>query len=263
MFKRKAIKSDKRIEGTCIDIDMESVHEMFIERINRTVRDVDAPTIPSSDVHIDHVKLWTENECRKWLPCLKLDETSRVLEMGFGTGRMTKYLTPLCGHYTGIECVDEFVKIAQARTDIHLDNAVLLKGYFHDLATHRLKLPCQTYNRFVIAAGVFTYINDEEAREDIKALVPLLSEQEDCIIYISEPIAVENRLTLNKFYSEEMKQEYSAIYRTENQYLKLFIPLLEAGFIIKVSEEFFEKDIKGRKETRQWVFILERRGANS
>ena len=250
--------NEKRIEGTHVDIDMSSVHDMFTERASRTVRDVDAPTIPSSDVHLDHVRLWTENERDRWLPCLKLDASSRVLEVGFGTGRMTKYLTQCCGQYTGIECVEEFVKIARERTDIRRDNAVLLNGWFCDLAAHRLELPCRSYNRFVIAAGVFMYINDEEALDDVRALTTLLDEREDCIVYISEPIAMETRLTLNKFFSGEMKQEYSAIYRTETEYMELFRPLLEAGFRVKVSEEFFETDIKGRRETRQWVFILER-----
>lgn len=250
--------NERRIEGAHIDIDMDSVHDMFTDRVSRTVRDVDAPTIPSSDVHLDHVRLWTENECERWLPCLMLDASSRVLEIGFGTGRMTRYLTPLCGQYTGIECVKEFVKIALEREDIQHDNAVLLNGYFNDLVTQRLSLPCQTYNRFVIAAGVFMYINDDEAQEDVKALAALLDEHEVSIIYISEPVATERRLTLNKFYSEEMKQVYSAIYRTEAEYMHLFEPLFEAGFKVKVSQEFFETDIKGRKETQQWVFILER-----
>jgi len=233
---------------------------MFSQRADRIQRDVDAPTIPSSDVHLEHVAQWTEQECTKWLPLMKLDESSRVLEMGFGTGRMTKHITRLCGHYTGIECVDEFVRIARDRQDIRHDHAVMMKGYFNDLAKGRLTLPCKTYNRFIITAGVFTYINDAEATEDIEALTRLLDEHEECVIYISEPIAVSERLTLNKFYSVEMNQVYSAIYRTEQEYMELFQPLTDAGFKVTVSQDFFDNDIKGRKETKQWVFILTREG---
>lgn len=49
---------------------------------------------------------------------------------------------------------------------------------------------------------------------------------ETCIIYISEPIALEERLTLNKFYLDNLDSEYSAIYRTISEYNKIFKPLL-------------------------------------
>lgn len=100
------------------------------------------------------------------------------------------------------------------------------------------------------------YINDDVVCECITNLIPLL--QDSCIIYISEPIAIEERLTLKSFYSENMKDYYSAIYRTESDYEKIFEPLLKEGFKIKVSEPFFKDDIKKQKETKQWIFILER-----
>lgn len=99
------------------------------------------------------------------------------------------------------------------------------------------------------------YMNDETVRVCIDDMVKMLDEKS--IIYISEPIAMEERLTLNSFYSEQIDNNYSAIYRTEEEYKRLFKPLFERGYTLKVSELFFEEDIKKQKETQQWIFIME------
>ena len=100
------------------------------------------------------------------------------------------------------------------------------------------------------------YTNDKELKEDMKKLVGLFDE--NCIVYISEPIAIKERLTLNKFYSDNLESEYSAIYRTLDEYNEILEPLYKSGFKLKVNEEFFYDDIKLQKETRQWIFVLER-----
>ena len=82
--------------------------------------------------------------------------------------------------------------------------------------------------------------------------------QEKALLYLSEPIAREERLTLKQFYSDAMAEEYSAIYRTDQEYQKLFEVFYQRGFQLKVSEPLFDVDIKGRKETVQWVYVLER-----
>lgn len=60
------------------------------------------------------------------------------------------------------------------------------------------------------------YMNDEVVQRCMAEMERFLAEK--CIIYISEPVALEERLTLKSFYSEQMSHDYSAIYRTEEQY---------------------------------------------
>ena len=100
------------------------------------------------------------------------------------------------------------------------------------------------------------YINDDILKKCLAKLPALLAPS--AILYISEPIAMEKRLTLNRFYSEELVAEYSAIYRTREEYDGLFAPLYAEGFQIVRSEEFFAEDIKQRQETKQWLFLLKR-----
>ena len=100
------------------------------------------------------------------------------------------------------------------------------------------------------------YMNDCTLKECMAHLADML--QESRVMYISEPVAVEERLTLNAFYSETIQDNYSAIYRTVDEYRELFSPFLNQGFALEVCQEFFENDIKKMKETKQWIFILKR-----
>lgn len=112
------------------------------------------------------------------------------------------------------------------------------------------------FNRFFISGGVFMYMNDDTVRYCMERMNSMFENK--CKLYISEPIALQERLTLDNFYSDTIESNYSAIYRTEQDYKDMFMPLLQAGFKCIVSQEMFQDDFKKQKETKQWIFILER-----
>ncbi len=250
-----------RITGKKEDIDMTAVQDLYAERAHsRAGVNVDAPVVLASDTDPKHIQEWNDYEVEHWLPLLALDEYSRVLELGFGTGRIAKYIIERAGAYVGIDYVADFVDTVKKRDDIHPSygiDPVFLHGSFADLVEGRIDLPENKYNRFVISGGVLMYINDDEVKHNLEKLPELLTE--DAIIYISEPIAITERLTLNRFFSDSMQAEYSAIYRTEAEYKEFFRPFTDRGWEIAVSEEFFAEDIKGQKETRQWMFLMRKR----
>lgn len=250
---------ETRISTTITDINMNDVHDLYASRaVNKVGIDVDAPVVLCSDKDPEHIGYWNSYECENMLPLLKLNKESNVLELGFGTGRVAKFIVPEVNSYVGVDYVEEFVESVKKREDIvsTSEEPVFLHGSFEDLVNERIKLPRKKFNRFVISGGVFMYINDDSLRECIKKLVDFFAER--CVIYISEPIAIAERLTLNKFFSENMNADYSAIYRTDKEYQELFKPFYEAGFKSTFNREFFEEDIKGQKETRQWMYVFER-----
>ena len=247
----------KRIYAEKINIDCNSIKEFYKERaINKVKVDIDSPVVLCGDKNKDNIKEWTDFEVENRLKFLKLDNKCNILEVGCGTGRISKYLIKDCNKYLGIDYVKELVDIAKNREDI-LKNEniefinVSLEEFLNEKDTIIKK---QKFNRFVISGGVFTYINDTEVKVYFEKLKELLDTE--CIVYISEPIANEERLTLNKFYSDNLESEYSAIYRTVDEYEDLFKVFYEAGFKSEVSEEFFYNDIKAQKETKQWLFVL-------
>lgn len=250
-------KEMTRVYGKSMEIDTGSVHKLYAERAVKKRVHVDAPTVLSSDTSIENIEKWTSEELERWFPMFELNKECRILEIGFGTGRMTKYITPIAKKYVGIDYVDEFRDLVLKREDIIKNqNVEFLTTSLQDFLERNADNDTMEFNRIFLSGGVFVYINDEEAKECISKLCDILAE--DCLIYISEPIALQERLTLNSFYSDNIQAAYSAIYRTEKQYLDLFQPLFDKGFELKISQEFFRNDIKKMKETKQWIFIIDR-----
>lgn len=250
---------ETRVFGEKQDIDQNEVRRLYESRMDKVQRHVDAPVVLSSDVNPDYADIWTKRELDTWFPLFELDANSKVFELGFGTGRMTKYITPVAEEYVGIDFVEEFVGLAKSRADIvKKENTRFYCASFSDFLNNSAQLSLPKFNRFFLSGGVFMYMNDGEIQSCMEKLLPLL--ERSCLVYISEPIAMEERLTLNAFYSENLKDNYSAIYRTQAEYKQLFEPLLKSGFACTISELFFEEkeDIKKQKETRQWIFVLKR-----
>lgn len=248
-----------RVNGEKITVDMESIHDFYAKRAaEKGDIDVDAPVVLCGDKAPEKIAAWTDYEVKERLPLLALTKDSRVLEVAFGTGRITKYVLQTASHYVGMDVVESFVDLVKKRQDIQQTaDTHFFHGSFEDLTEGRLPLPVgMKFDRFLISGGVFVHINDEILKECLNKLPAFFGPK--AILYISEPVAIEKRLTLNKFYSEELAANYSAIYRTPQEYDALFAPLYEAGFHMEKSEEFFAEDIKHRKETRQWLFLLKR-----
>ena len=249
---------ETRIYGKNVDIDSNAVKNLYSARSEKNGdRPVDAPTVLSSDTNIENIELWTKEELERWFPQFALDNESIVLEIGFGTGRMTRYITPKAGEYVGIDYVKEFVDTVKKREDIvKKENTVFLHMPLEQFAAENHSRYSKRFNRLFLSGGVFMYMNDCTLKECMAHLADML--QESCVMYISEPVAIEERLTLNSFYSETIQDNYSAIYRTVDEYRELFSPFLNQGFALDVCQEFFENDIKKMKETKQWIFILKR-----
>ena len=67
-------------------------------------------------------------------------------------------------------------------------------------------------------------------------------------------------MTFNDFYSEELRDDYNAIYRTRDELLEIFEDtLFENGFSVEQEGYLFEEpELNNRKETSQYYFILKR-----
>jgi len=250
--------SKTRIYGKNIEIDSSAVKKLYNDRSERNgSRPVDAPTVLCSDTNINNIEEWTKEELDRWFPLFRLDEESVVLEIGFGTGRMSKYITPVAKEYIGIDYAENFWNTVQNRSDIiKKENTQFLNMSLEQFLEAYQDTYCEKFNRIFLSGGVFMYINDHVVQKCITQLLKMVQKQ--CVIYLSEPVAIERRLTLNSFYSEAIHDNYSAIYRTVAEYRELFLPFLKQGFVLQLCQEFFENDFKKMKETKQWLFIMER-----
>lgn len=250
---------EKRILEKKVCIDQESIKDFYARRaVEKSKEDIDLPVVLCADKALEKVAEWNQYELKERFPLFQLNSKSVVLELGFGTGRISKYITPTAHQYVGIDYVKEFVELIKMREDVKKSgNTFFLHASLQDFIEKKVSNPItDKFNRFMISGGVLMYMNDTILKHCIVRLEEFFDEH--CVIYISEPIALTKRLTLDKFYSDSLESQYSAIYRTVEEYNDLFVPLYQKGFKLKLQEEFFKEDLKEQKETRQWIFILER-----
>lgn len=99
------------------------------------------------------------------------------------------------------------------------------------------------------------YINDEELSSCFEKLLEIVDKK--AMIYISGSVAIDERLTLERFYAENLKSEYSVIYRTIDEYKCIFKKLLDNGFKIMESKSFLN-EMNQYSETERHYFILYR-----
>src|SRR5437870_5992503 len=102
-----------------------------------------------------------------------------------------------------------------------------------------------------------TYLNDGDCRQMLAHVGDLAAEAAQ--VYIREPMAISDRLTLKGHFSPELAAEYHAIYRTRAEYLEMLAaPLLDRGFAICEDAELLGGELRNRKETHQRILLLER-----
>ena len=102
------------------------------------------------------------------------------------------------------------------------------------------------------------YLNDEEVKETFRQIEHLCEQKS--LICIREPIGVTERLTLKDFYSEELDDDYSAIYRTRDEIKQIIDDVLvQKGFkILQEGFLFSEERLNNRKETEQYYYLIGR-----
>lgn len=219
-----------RLYGEKESIDCEKVKDFFDNRASKEVENILSITMyQDSDVvekrHKDESKIVLE----------KLDVTNKkILEIGCGIGRWAEVFEDKCDSYLGIDYSKNLIEIANKTYDY--DNCYFQEMSATDLKIDELKLSPPF--DIILIIGVLIYLNDE----DIKQMMEEINKvsDENTIVYVRETISyMDTRLTLKDFYSEDLDEEYNAIYRTENELLEYFNCLKNKNEIIssKIHDE--------------------------
>jgi hypothetical protein len=110
----------------------------------------------------------------------------------------------------------------------------------------------------ILISGLLIYLNDEDIENLLLEIIKL--KKPFCKIYIREPISILNEtFSLINHYSDELKTQYNAIYRTERELLSLLSPLYDDGFQPIQSDWMYrDPELNNRTETRQKYFYFKR-----
>ena len=245
-----------RLKGDKIDISYNETQQFFNKRALKYNTDNPYSVTMYQDNNPELVKSRNRAETDKLLPLLKLDNASKVLDVACGIGRWSDAIITEIKEYCGIDFSEDLIKIAIDRNKNNANRKFLI-GAANNVENTLKVSGCGKYNR-ILLIGILIYLNDEEVRETF-CQIERLSEQKS-LICIREPIGVAERLTLKEFYSEELDDNYSAIYRTRDEIKQIIDDvLIKKGFqILREGFLFSEERLNNRKETEQYYYLIGR-----
>lgn len=245
---------EKRVYQKKIDVRPENIQSFYDKRA-RTVADREEAytTVLLGDQNPQYARQWDAYEKSFILSKLRLDETKNVLDIGCGMGRWTKTVAPLCNQYYGLDFSEDMVRLAKEHfSQPPYDRCTFLHASL-DEALQFGTLPEKFFDA-VIIAGVSMYINDALLQFCYEHLPHVL--RKGAILYIEESVAVKERLTLNHIWSEGLKDDYDAIYRTREEYQEIMTPLRQSCRVLE--DDYMDAlDKKEFSETSHWYTILE------
>lgn len=242
-----------RIKGEKQNIDYNNTREFFKRRSQKYNADNPYSVTMYQDNNADLVRKRNQYETEKLIGLLDLDCSCNVLDLACGVGRWADATKDKVGSYIGIDFSKELIEIAQKRNTSA--NVIFLTGSMTEIDT--VLDEKQKFNR-VLVVGALMYLNDDDVLTTMEQVEKHC--EPNTVICIRESIGIKNRLTLMDFYSEELDDNYNAIYRTRDELIHLITPsLLAKGFSI-LQEGFLFDDVKlnNRTETTQYYYILKR-----
>lgn len=244
-----------RVSGEIIEIDYDHTRGFFERRSERFDGDNPYAVTMYQNNNRKLVESRNKKEVEKLLPMIQLDSESRVLDIACGIGRWADAIECDIDEYCGIDFSPKLIQIARERN--RKDNFHFFDG---DIGAITQILSDSAMDKFdrVLLMGILVYLNDRDIQDLFDEVEPNLKEH--TIICIREPIAVEHRLTLKDFFSEDLEDYYNAIYRTRDELQVIFgDSLVKQGFTLVADGVLFdEQDLNNRKETIQYYFTFER-----
>jgi SAM-dependent methyltransferase len=246
-----------RVHGDVIDIDYASTLAFFEGRAD-AARESDAlTTVLYQDAHPEVAEARHAFEIERVSPFLGLERFPGVLDVGCGNGRWARALSGQVRSYLGVDFSPSLLE--QARDSVASQADAERYRFQARSATDLLARPLDHDPPFdlVVNAGVLIYLNDVDVAQVIAAYAALTGP--GSVVYVREPVAVEERLTLAAFASEELQADYSAVYRPASHYRALLEREFAPGGFELVVDEPFVSELGNRSETTQHYFVLHRR----
>ena len=233
-----------RLYGENKDIDPDEVKNFFADRANRDLES-DLSIVLFQDKenseqrHIEEKKLFNQH----------IDVSGKkVLEVGCGIGRWTEALHDKCESFLGIDYTEDLIEIAKKSYDF--DNCKFQVMSATDIDADELLI--EPPFDVIIFSGVLMYINDDDIKLVFEQLNRICVENKK--LFIMEPVSrMCERLTLKDFYSEGLESDYSAIYRTEEEYMQLFEGL---NYNKIFADDIFD-DLSDHSETHYKYYVIE------
>ena len=207
---------------------------------------LDFNSIANLEEDPQNLALKIQLETTKVVEYMQSVEGRTILDLGAGVGQWAfRFVERGASRVVAVEYSKELVdlgrKEARVRNVSNLDFVVsAAEDYISDAQFD-----------VVFISGLFVYMNDDQAEK----LAARLSTHcnKNTILLLRDGTALENRYIIDNRLSEHLKTQYSALYRTANEYQNLFE---QAGFKLQKHENMFDEECPLNKypETRLRIY---------
>lgn len=244
-----------RIKEQVTDIDYKETKKFFTKRAEKYQENNPYSVTMYQDNHPELVKERNRVEIEKLSPKLQLSKKSRILDIACGIGRWADAVAVEIEEYCGIDFSGELIAIANKRNK--KINFSFYEGAISEIDKVLRENGKGKYNT-VLMVGILMYLNDNDLLQTLRAVEKAC--EENAVLCIREPVGIAERLTLKDFYSEELQDNYNAIYRTREELTALFDKaFFKKGFCVAEEGFLFDEDmLNNRKETAQYYYLIER-----
>jgi len=250
---------ETRIYGTAVSVNEERIQAFWEQRAGMYGEKGDSTVALCGEQFSDAVEKQNAFTRDVLIPQLDITDHSRILDVGCGVGRLARMLLPTCGSYYGVDLSQGMVDTARQICEKMKSDGCKADHKIEQLSLSDAlqKTPDYYGGVFdcVCFCGVCMYVNDEILQKSFRNIPTLLGSHG--AVLFQEPVGRGARLTLNDFYSGALDTLYNAIYRTPEEYLSFYQPLLDAGFSIERQGEFPSLG-ESYSDTYRWYAVLKR-----
>jgi len=250
-------KTDKyRIYGIKTDINENDTKQFWNDRAKKFDENNPYVSVKLGDRNPDRARQWDEYEKQYILPQINITSNDIVLDIGCGIGRLSEEIIPRCKYYLGTDYAEELLELANKRITHPGKNYSFARIALQDICKNNRRIPLDKGKYTVaIIEGVFPFINDSQIQSCLLNILTIMADSSR--IFIANPVGITERLTLKKFYSDELGADYSIIYRTEKEYMEQFDCLSENGFRLSARGDFMV-ETANNNETKRIFHIFSR-----
>lgn len=195
-------------------IDQESVKRFWDARAS-TYTDLPFESVVNLEQDPENLKMKIELETAKVFEYLPALTGARILDLGAGVGQWAfRFAERGAAEVLAVEYSADLVEIGRRECEVRgYGNVEFVVSAAEDFVA------AEPYD-FVFISGLFVYLNDDQAVRLAQHLPSLVGDKGRVIL--RDGTAIEQRYELNKSFSEHLQTEYSAVYRTREEYRELF-----------------------------------------